>query len=89
MMLGEIDFDNIYFTAGQNITMKITKNANGNLDENNWTAKGEGQIEDVLDSNPLSITAHIMILLFVFTVSMVIMNLLVGLAVSDIQVSYS
>ena len=76
MMVGEIEFENIYFSAGQSISMKC--DANG--------TSCEGEVNDEVGKNPYSATASLMILLFVFIVSMVVMNLLVGLAVSDIQV---
>ena len=82
MMVGEIEFENIYFSAGQSISMNCTK-----MDENGTSC--EGVVNDEVGKNPYSATAALMILLFVFTVSMVVMNLLVGLAVSDIQVPFA
>ena len=46
----------------------------------------DGKIEDNTESQSFKFTAHMMLVFFVVTVSMVIMNLLVGLAVNDIQV---
>ena len=74
-MVGEIEFENIYFSAGQSISMTC-----------NETMNCAGEVIDEVGHNPYTFTASFMILLFVFTVSMVVMNLLVGLAVSDIQV---
>ena len=81
MMVGEIEFENIYFSAGQSISM--------NCNENGTSWSCEGEVNDEVGKNPYSATAALMILLFVFTVSMVVMNLLVGLAVSDIQVPFA
>ena len=52
---------------------------------------GEIEYENFIYENGDSIfpfTGHFMILLFVVLISIILMNLLVGLAVSDIQVSY-
>ena len=50
---------------------------------------GELEYEDFIYENGTALypmTGHLMILLFVVLISIILMNLLVGLAVSDIQV---
>ena len=52
---------------------------------------GEIEYENFIYENGDAIfpfTGHFMILLFVVLISIILMNLLVGLAVSDIQVTY-
>ncbi len=51
---------------------------------------GEVEYENFIHENGAAlfgVTGHAMILIFVVLVSIILMNLLVGLAVSDIQVS--
>lgn len=73
MMLGEVEYVDLYYPQQQNLNMTI----NG--------TEAAGSISDTVQSQSFRGTAHVMVILFVFTVSMVVMNLLVGLAVADIQ----
>merc|ERR1719347_195030 len=68
MMLGEIDYEGLYYPIDQLIV------------ENNGTS----EIEEVLKYQPFPGTAQLLVILFVALVSIIVMNLLVGLAVSDI-----
>ena len=52
---------------------------------NNSTVKNNGNINHEPKGQVLPVTAHLLVLLFLFLVSIILMNLLVGLAVSDIQ----
>ena len=65
MMLGEIDYEDLYYPQKQflNFTEIISESEN----------------------QAFPGTAHLLVLLFIFLVSIILMNLLVGLAVSDIQ----
>ena len=46
---------------------------------------GEIDFADLIQGQMFPVTAHLLIILFLFLVSIILMNLLVGLAVSDIQ----
>lgn len=47
---------------------------------------GELEFENIFVSNAFPITSHLMFFAFVILVTVILANLLVGLAVSDIQV---
>ena len=66
MMLGEIDYEDLYYPQKQ-----IVKNLTEIVSESEHQA--------------FPGTAHFLVLLFIFLASIILMNLLVGLAVSDIQ----
>jgi len=65
MMLGEIDYEDLYYPQKQFL---------------NFT-----EIVSESENQAFPGTAHLLVLLFIFLVSIILMNLLVGLAVSDIQ----
>ena len=71
MMLGEVDYEALYYPE-QAI-----------LKPNNLTNKTE--IVSETTGQVLPGTAQLLVFLFIFLVSIILMNLLVGLAVSDIQ----
>ena len=71
MMLGEVDYEALYYPD------------HAILKENNITNITE--IVRETEGQLLPVTAHILVFLFLFLVSVILMNLLVGLAVSDIQ----
>ena len=66
MMLGEIDYEDLYYPQKQ-------------------TIKNHTEIVDDYENQAFPGTAHLLVLCFIFLVSIILMNLLVGLAVSDIQ----
>ena len=71
MMLGEVDYEALYYPEQAILKM------------NNITHKTEIVSETV--GQILPVTAQFLVFLFIFLVSIILMNLLVGLAVSDIQ----
>ena len=78
MMLGELEYEDIYYPNQPNVTLEFYNNQ----------TMATGTLKDNIQSQSFRGTAHVMIILFVFVVSMVVMNLLVGLAVADIQASH-
>ena len=66
MMLGEVDYEDLYYPESQTLVNLTTITS-----------------EDA--PQPFRGTAHLVVFLFIFLVSIILMNLLVGLAVSDIQ----
>ena len=76
MMLGEIEYEDLYYPDN----LKLNLTLNGKL--------GTGDIEEEIESQSFKGSAQFMVILFVILASMIIMNLLIGLAVSNIQVSY-
>ena len=71
MMLGEVDYEALYYPD------------HSILERNNIT--GRTEIVTETEGQVLPGTAQILVFLFIFLVSIILMNLLVGLAVSDIQ----
>jgi len=70
MMLGEVEYEDLYYPEGQNFNLSL----NGTT---TIISENLGQ--------QFPVTTHLFVLLFIFLVSIIVMNLLVGLAVSDIQ----
>ena len=71
MMLGEVDYEALYYPDHSILQW------NNNTNITKIVTETEGQV--------LPGTAQILVFLFLFLVSIILMNLLVGLAVSDIQ----
>ena len=71
MMLGEVDYEALYYPEQSFLQW------NNNTNRTEIVTETEGQV--------LPGTAQILVFLFLFLVSIILMNLLVGLAVSDIQ----
>jgi len=65
MMLGEIDYEDLYYSQSQHII--------------------NNSIETKVEPQLFPVTAQVFLFLFTVLVSIILMNLLVGLAVSDIQ----
>ena len=76
MMLGEIEYEDLYYP--DNLKLNLTLNS----------TQGTGDIEEEIESQSFKGSAQFMVILFVILASMIIMNLLIGLAVSNIQVFY-
>jgi len=70
MMLGELDYGELYYNQNQHF---------------NLTTKNRIDIEQSTEGQMFPVTAHIILIGFVILVSIILMNLLIGLAVSDIQ----
>ena len=75
MMLGEIEYEDLFFPDAQNTTVTETFM--------NGTTKAKIVLSHGVD---YPVASHIMFILIILTVSFVIMNLLIGLSVSDVQV---
>ena len=73
MMLGEINYTDLYYPTDQNLTFTF----NGTV--------GAGEISEVEAFQHFPGTAHFILVVFILVFCLVIMNLLVGLAVSDIR----
>ena len=73
MMLGEINYNDLYYPSDQQIRFNLT----------NSSGLGEITEEPVFQHFP--VTAHLTLILFILVFCLVIMNLLVGIAVSDIR----
>jgi hypothetical protein len=78
MMTGELEYNDLYYPMGQNITLNIN-----DIDEG---GNVHGIIEDVPQKQVFPFTGHVLLAIFIVIVSIVIMNLLFGMAVSDVQV---
>ncbi|CAB4057153.1 unnamed protein product [Lepeophtheirus salmonis] len=79
MMLGEIEYDDLYYPEKHRIKM-----AGPTTNQSGW----EGLIESEVEAQIFPFTAHIFVTIFIVLVSIIIMNLLFGLAVTDIQELY-
>ena len=75
MMLGELEYEDIYLPPRNTINLTIVNNT------------VIGDIEDGVKATFFPFTAHAALLIFVIFVSIILMNLLFGLAVADVQVS--
>ena len=73
MMLGEINYTDLYYPSDQNLTFTF----NGTV--------GAGEISEVEAYQHFPGSAQFIIVIFILVFCLVIMNLLVGLAVSDIR----
>jgi hypothetical protein len=79
MMTGELEYNDLYYPMGQNITLNLNDiDALGNV---------HGIIEEVEQKQVFPFTGHVLLTLFIVIVSIIIMNLLFGMAVSDVQVN--
>ena len=77
MMIGELEYDDLMYNTDE--TIEFSNNGNHSL---NITGNVESEIQEQF--YPFS--AYFLMLLFIILFSIIIMNLLFGLAVSDVQV---
>ena len=73
-MLGELEYEDIYYPQKDTINLTIHNNTIS------------GVIEDGFKIQYFPFTAHVVLLTFIIFVSIIVMNLLFGLAVTDVQV---
>ena len=73
-MLGELEFEDIYYPERDTINLTITNNT------------VVGHVEDGGKAQFFPFTAHVVLLTFIIFISIIVMNLLFGLAVADVQV---
>ena len=86
MMLGELEYDELYYNKNQNLSLTLTGSiVNGSFANGSFAS---GEINEFPQSQFFPFTAHILVTLFILLVSIIIMNLLFGLAVTDIQVRF-
>lgn len=81
MMTGEIEYNDLYYPQRDTIFLNITQT-------NNSETHGIGYIDDEDIPQYFPITAHAILTIFIIVVAIVIMNLLFGMAVSDVQELY-
>ena len=74
MMLGELEYEDIYYPEKNTINLTISNNT------------VIGDIEQGVKEQFFPFTAHVVLLIFIIFVSIIVMNLLFGLAVADVQV---
>ena len=77
MMIGELEYDDLMYNTDQ--TIAFSNNGNHSL---NIT----GNVESTIRDQFYPFSAYFLMLLFIILFSIIIMNLLFGLAVSDVQV---
>jgi len=75
MMFGEIEYENLFYPASETVNLTSSSGSDGL----------HGSISSTNDHTAFTGVPEIMMLLFIFLVSIILMNLLVGLAVSDIS----
>ena len=92
MMTGELEYNDLYYPSSEKIDLNGTyviqplKNeSNLNMTTSKITRVGDVNIIEETQSQIFPFTPHILLALFVALVSIVIMNLLFGIAVSDVQ----
>ena len=78
MMLGELEYDDLMYSDEQKIVLNQIPNSNN--------TKITGAIISQVQSQYYPVAAHLLILVFIILFSIIIMNLLFGLAVTDVQV---
>ena len=78
MMLGELEYDDLSYPDDYVVALNTTNST--------WAF---GQLERQIEQQYFPFTAHVVITLFIMFVSIIIVNLLFGLAVTDIQVKGS
>ena len=81
MMTGELEYNDLYYPQRDHIELNIT---DGGVAGHSFA---RGVIEDDDKPQYFPFTAHAVLTAFIVIVSIVIMNLLFGMAVSDVQVS--
>ena len=79
MMIGELEYDDLMYSETQKIV--LDNDSNGG---NNSTITAD--VVSEVQSQYYPFSAHVLVLLFIILFSIIIMNLLFGLAVSDVQV---
>lgn len=75
MMTGEIEYNDLYYPQKEFITVDKSQSSS------------TMSIEDEALNQFFPLTAHVILTIFILFVAIIIMNLLFGMAVSDVQVS--
>ena len=77
MMIGELEYDDLMYNTDETIAFSNNGNHSSNI---------TGHVESVVQPLFYPFSAYSLMLLFIILFSIIIMNLLFGLAVSDVQV---
>ena len=77
MMIGELEYDDLMYNTDQTIAFSNDGNHSLNI---------TGNVESTIQPQFYPFSAYFLMLLFIILFSIIIMNLLFGLAVSDVQV---
>ena len=86
MLIGELEYDDMV----ENSQSHLVGNLTGSVSGGNFIAELKNiSINDEATQLPFPITDHVFIGIFVFFMTIIMINLLFGLAVSDVQVLYS
>ena len=81
MLVGELDYEDMLERNDlKNITGKMVRN------DNNEFILTDVTIEEVFEQTYFPITTHLVMTMFMFFMAIIVMNLLFGLAVTDVQV---
>ena len=78
MLIGELEYDDLL--ENKNLVM------NGNITDVNGTQHINATLEEQLDRTTFPFTAHVIVSFFMFFMAIIVINLLFGLAVTDVQV---
>lgn len=80
MLVGELEYEDI-------LERKELKYFNGNISmSKNISGTLSGDLEEVYEQTFFPFTTHLMLTMFMFFMAIIVMNLLFGLAVTDVQV---
>ena len=77
MMIGELEYDDLMYNTDETIAFSNNGNHSSNI---------TGRVEIEVQEQFYPFSAYFLMLLFIILFSIIIMNLLFGLAVSDVQV---
>ena len=83
MLIGELEYDDMVENSQSHLVGNLTGSVSG---ENFIAELNNVSIEDVATQLPFPGTDHLFIGIFVFFMTIIMINLLFGLAVSDVQV---
>ena len=78
MMIGELEYNDLMYSEDQKISLELDI----------LTGHAEGNIDSEVKSQYYPFSAHFLVTVFIVFFSIIIMNLLFGLAVTDVQVNY-
>ena len=81
MLVGELEYEDI-------LERKELKHFKGSITMQSDTNSGKlsGDLEEIYEQTYFPFTTHIMLTAFMFFMAIIVMNLLFGLAVTDVQV---
>ena len=83
MLIGELEYDDMV----ENKQSRLVGNMTGSVSGDTFVAELKNvSIEGEATQLPFPVTDHLFIFLFVFFMTIIMINLLFGLAVSDVQV---